>query len=218
DEEPLLAKFEHHLAKYVKSKGYRIAGEISVTMTCDPDLRPGYFGILAERDALGLAEQDLPLPMRARQERQARSESIAAARPEQALMARSEQVMASRPARVAGGRAETVSGATAVIPAADAAQLGLAHQTLVVKTGNRVVEFNQGRVILGRAHNVDFVIDNPDVSRRHAVLYWSNGDIILEDLGSTNGTMVNGYPISSTVVGPGDVVTIGDCRLTVGTR
>jgi len=217
DGEPLLAKFERHLTKYVKSKGYRVAADISVTMTCDPDLKLGYFGILAERDAPGLAEQELPLPMRARQEQQVLSEQVAASRPARVAGGRAETVATPRPQRMSP-RAETVSGATAVIPAADAAHLGLAHQTLVVKTGNRVVEFNQGRIILGRARDVDFVIDNPDVSRRHAVLYWSNGDIVLEDLGSTNGTMVNGYPISSTVVGPGDVVTIGDCRLTVGTR
>ena len=41
---------------------------------------------------------------------------------------------------------------------------------------------------------------------------------MIEDLGSTNGTMVNGYPISSTVLPPGDVIVVGDCRITVETR
>jgi pSer/pThr/pTyr-binding forkhead associated (FHA) protein len=41
---------------------------------------------------------------------------------------------------------------------------------------------------------------------------------MLEDLGSTNGTMVNGYPISSTVVTPRDVVVIGDCRMSIDIR
>jgi len=41
---------------------------------------------------------------------------------------------------------------------------------------------------------------------------------MIEDLGSTNGTMVNGYPVTTTVVRPGDVVVIGDCRITVEAR
>ena len=73
-------------------------------------------------------------------------------------------------------------------------------------------------MIVGRARDADFRIDDANVSRHHAAIFWADGNVVLEDLGSTNGTMVNGYPISSTVVGPGDVVTIGDCRLTVGTR
>ena len=110
------------------------------------------------------------------------------------------------------------SGSTRVIPPAQAAELGLARETIVVKSGNRVREYSQGRVIVGRASDADFRIDNPDVSRRHAAIFWSNGKIVVEDLGSTNGTMVNGYPVSSTVIAPNDVIVIGDCKLTVQAR
>jgi hypothetical protein len=223
-EEQLMVKLERHLSKHVRSKKYEISGDIRVAMTVDHDLRLGRFGILAERNAPGFAEQDLPV--RLRQEQQARAESVvsaraevlAAARAEVLAPARAERVALAPAARLKTVRAEPVDGATKIIAAADAADLGLARQTIVISSGNHVKEYNQGRVILGRARDVDFVIDNPDVSRRHAVLSWSNGDIVLEDLGSTNGTMVNGYPISSTVVGPGDVVVIGDCRLTVAAR
>ena len=214
-EHDLLEKFERHLAKHVRSKGYRISGDISVFMDIDPELRLGYFGILAERDAPGLAEQDLPARMR--MEEPARS-GLAVASGAGGVVNGAGRVAPARSATPRVPRTETVGGGTAIIPAQDAARLGLARQTIVVTTGDGVREFHQGRVMVGRSRDVDLVIDNPDVSRRHAVLYWSNGDIVLEDLESTNGTMVNGYPISSTVVGPGDVVTIGDCRLTVGTR
>lgn len=208
-EDQLLDKLERHLYKHVRSKGYQVAGEISVTMTVDYDLKLGYFGILAERDAPGLVEEELPA--RACQEEPVRVAKAAAAA---APAGRPAPVTPSRPNPA---RSEHLDGSTRLIPAGDAAEMGLARQTIVITTTDRVREFNQGRVIIGRARDVDFVIENADVSRRHAVLYWSNGDIVLEDLGSTNGTMVNGYPISSTVVGPGDVVTIGDCRLKVGT-
>jgi hypothetical protein len=215
-EEQLLVKLERHLSKHVRSKKYEISGDVSVAMTVDRDLRLGRFGILAERNAPGFAEQDLPV--RLRQEQQARAEQVVPARAEQVAPARAERVALAPAPRLTAVRAEPVDGATKIIPAADAADLGLARQTIVISAGNGAKEFNQGRVILGRARDVDYVIDNPDVSRRHAALFWSDGDIVLEDLGSTNGTMVNGYPISSTVVGPGDVVVIGDCRLTVVAR
>jgi len=72
------------------------------------------------------------------------------------------------------------------------------------------------------------VIYGPELGRKHNLeapsltLGRSNKcDIQIDqesDLGSTNGTMVNGYPVSSTVVRPGDVIVIGDCRITVEAR
>ena len=122
------------------------------------------------------------------------------------------RVVTPRPADLGNG------GATRVIAPGDAAQLGLAHSIIIIRSGNRVREYTQGRVIVGRAKDVDFRIDNPDVSRRHAAIYWSDGHVMLDDLGSTNGTMVNGYPISSTTITPDDVVVIGDCRMNVDCR
>jgi hypothetical protein len=120
--------------------------------------------------------------------------------------------------RVGQSGLEKGNGATKVIPPVEAMELGLARETIVIKSGNRAREFSQGRVVVGRAADADFRIDNPDVSRHHAALYWSNGAIVIEDLGSTNGTMVNGHPVSSATVSPNDVIVIGDCRLTAQAR
>src|SRR3954465_4949754 len=68
-----------------------------------------------------------------------------------------------------------------------------------------------GELILGREHpSADLVIPDPGVSRRHARLLRDNGTVILEDLGSSNGTYVNGQRISGPVqLGAGDEVQIG---------
>lgn len=68
-----------------------------------------------------------------------------------------------------------------------------------------------GELILGREHgSADFVIDDPGVSRRHARVIADNGGVIVEDLGSSNGTYVNGERIGGPVeLGAGDEVQIG---------
>jgi len=68
-----------------------------------------------------------------------------------------------------------------------------------------------GELILGREHaTADLVIEDPGVSRRHARVLPDNGTVIVEDLGSSNGTYVNGERITGPVqVGTGDEVQIG---------
>jgi hypothetical protein len=68
-----------------------------------------------------------------------------------------------------------------------------------------------GELILGREQgSADLVIDDPGVSRRHARVTPDNGGVIVEDLGSSNGTYVNGERISAPVgLGRGDEVQLG---------
>jgi FHA domain len=68
-----------------------------------------------------------------------------------------------------------------------------------------------GELILGREHaTADLVIEDPGVSRRHARVLPDNGTVIVEDLGSSNGTYVNGERISGPVeVEAGDELQVG---------
>jgi pSer/pThr/pTyr-binding forkhead associated (FHA) protein len=77
-----------------------------------------------------------------------------------------------------------------------------------------------GELILGREHSTaDLVIPDPGISRRHARVLARNGAVILEDLGSSNGTYVNGHRISGPVeLGTGDEVQLGDTILGVAAR
>jgi pSer/pThr/pTyr-binding forkhead associated (FHA) protein len=101
---------------------------------------------------------------------------------------------------------------------ADLVPAGPAEEPLVLKVNGQERVFPQGKVVVGRSRDVDLQIDNADVSRRHAVIYWSEGSVVVKDLGSTNGTMVNGYPVDSTVVRPSDVIRIGNAHITVASR
>ena len=65
------------------------------------------------------------------------------------------------------------------------------------------------RRTIGKSSENDIVMNHDDVSRRHAVLYKeANGNIVVEDLNSTNGTFVNGCKITSQVLHAGDKVSI----------
>jgi hypothetical protein len=69
-----------------------------------------------------------------------------------------------------------------------------------------------GEVILGREQaTADLVLEDPGVSRRHARVLPHNGGVIVEDLGSSNGTYVNGHRISGPLeLDTGDQLQLGD--------
>ena len=69
------------------------------------------------------------------------------------------------------------------------------------------------RLVLGRNEDCDLTIDAPDVSGRHAVIVTVVNDHFLEDLGSTNGTLVNGKRITRHLLENNDVVFLGPYRL-----
>jgi FHA domain/Domain of unknown function (DUF1707) len=69
------------------------------------------------------------------------------------------------------------------------------------------------RTIVGRSRSCGCIVADPTVSRAHAALSYADGSWSLRDLGSTNGTFVNGRRISGeTEVKPGDEVAFGGAR------
>ncbi len=70
---------------------------------------------------------------------------------------------------------------------------------------------------VGRTARADFILDAALVSRIHCRLTADRSDqLVVEDLGSTNGTKVNGKVVTRQVLKPGDVVTIGRVEFKVG--
>ncbi len=64
-------------------------------------------------------------------------------------------------------------------------------------------------VIIGRSSELDMVLVEDMVSRKHAKITWQGGKPVIEDLGSTNGTFVNGEKVRQQKLKEGDRVLIG---------
>ena len=74
----------------------------------------------------------------------------------------------------------------------------------------------RGPVIVGRSPNADIVIAAGYVSARHARFSLMGQNLFVEDLGSTNGTAVNGQPISEPIaLNNNDIVNVGDVSIRV---
>ena len=74
-------------------------------------------------------------------------------------------------------------------------------------------ELNQERLTIGRKPDNDIPIDNLAVSGKHALVITILDDSFLEDLGSTNGSYVNGKLVKKHALKDGDVIAIGKHEL-----
>lgn len=87
----------------------------------------------------------------------------------------------------------------------------------VLKNGNceQIVDIgqDQSRVMIGRAEDSELRLGGQFVSRHHALIVLSNGEVFIEDLKSFNGTIVNGSRISRRKINGGDKINIGDYEL-----
>jgi hypothetical protein len=83
----------------------------------------------------------------------------------------------------------------------------------LVLTDGRRVQIGTEPLVIGRLPECGVVLADSNVSRRHAELRRSGDSVVLTDLGSTNGTRVNGAPVRERILASGDEVSVGSTRL-----
>jgi hypothetical protein len=102
-------------------------------------------------------------------------------------------------------------------PGGDAASPDSARRAyLLVRTdGAPSVQFDLGGplISIGRASDNDVIVDDPLVSRHHCQLKLQHGAYSFADLGSRNGSFVNGQPVNEVALGPGDLIRIGSTEI-----
>jgi len=77
------------------------------------------------------------------------------------------------------------------------------------KEAGREFVFEQASVVIGRTSECDVVLYDPGVSRRHARIFSEGAGYAVEDMGSSNGTKVNGAQVKKKVLADGDTITLG---------
>jgi Protein of unknown function (DUF3662)/FHA domain len=119
-----------------------------------------------------------------------------------------------------GGRMDTPTPTgprTAMLPGEVRADRVHAPASLTLLTGSRK---GQGhfplsgiQLVMGRATDADITLTDPGISRHHARIVREGDDFIVEDLGSTNGTEVNGQLVKRRRLADGDRVRLGSSTL-----
>ena len=93
------------------------------------------------------------------------------------------------------------------MPVLDTPMLFLPPREPIPVTGER-------SLLIGRSRGCDLQIPHSDASRRHAEIYRNEDGFILRDLGSTNGTFVNGEPVRERRLESGDRIQISGSEIT----
>ncbi|MGI8505366.1 MAG: FhaA domain-containing protein [Solirubrobacteraceae bacterium] len=87
-------------------------------------------------------------------------------------------------------------------------------QTALLLTGGKRLVVGPAGATMGRSRQCEVMLDDPNVSRKHAEIRARGGSWVLTDLGSTNGSRLNGRRIDgSEVLKPGDEIELGTSRI-----
>jgi hypothetical protein len=183
--EQLAAELADMVAEHIEGEGYQTFGDVEVRLERDEELRTGVFEVAGHVSGAGAPP---------------RAESAAAAPPAPpglpplpplpGLRAHATDTGAQDPSVL--GRAGTRTS----------------HVLVVDGPGTKHV-LDQGSNVLGRGTEADIRLPDTGVSRKHADVQLHGGTVVVEDLGSTNGTLVNGRRIARQDLADGDVIRIG---------
>jgi hypothetical protein len=174
-----------YASTHAENKDYHLMTPPKVRFDTEDSLRFGEFGITAK-----LTGGDGPREKGAPQDT-------------------SGQTRIFRTEETSGAAKDQGQGTSAISPE-EAQKHGLAREIVevVTKDGSFALE-GRGPWTVGRSQENDIVIPDPNVSRKHARLSRSDNGYVVEDLGSTNGTLLDGAPIDRERIESGDELTFG---------
>ena len=94
----------------------------------------------------------------------------------------------------------------------------MGFQLVVVqgRSATQTLKIGTGVMTVGRQQECQLRIASSQVSRKHCQIFEKKGLLLVKDLGSANGTLVNGRRVDRQVLKAGDVVTIGRVEFEVG--
>lgn len=188
----LKAELANYLTAFARREGWTMVAAPRIELMEDDDLRTGEFGIATRTVPADAAAEAAAL--------------VAAPATEVA------PAVAPAPAAAPGPAVPPPAGpspAQTVLyerPPVPAARYGLRGPGVDAELTSAVN-------LIGRSRRCDIVLTDPNVSRQHAELRLAGGQVVLRDLGSTNGTRVNRRAVTQVVLRPGDRIEVGTTEL-----
>jgi hypothetical protein len=85
--------------------------------------------------------------------------------------------------------------------------------TPVLDIGGERHPIVRSRTVIGRGTEADITVDDTSISRKHVEILWDGKRAQVNDLGSTNGALLNGQPVAKALLEPESVIDIGRTRI-----
>ena len=187
----LAAELADMVAEHIDDEGYQVFDKVTVRLERDDDLPTGVFEVSSQ-----VADPARP----------SSRENAVAAPPMAGPSAVHPALPPLPPLR---GRVATDTGKQGPsIVGRAGSRPGVTHVLVVDGPGTRH-ELTTGRNVIGRGTEADIRLPDTGVSRKHVDVVLDGGTATVEDLGSTNGTLVNGRRVSRLALADGDVIRIG---------
>jgi hypothetical protein len=209
-ESQMCNELAEYLVEHARREGYSTSTRPVVSLESEPDLTVGMFGIAVGADDGGGEQEERPGPTPTVAVPEVPLEPPAPVVPPvmppipEPPLTGATMVYAPEPAREPEPEPEPTPPPR--------------RERAVLLWDGRDVSLDQGVTVIGRSSGCDIVVDDPNVSRRHAEIRRLGEGYSLVDLGSTNGTEVNGQRVGETSLMNGDVIGVGTTRLTFERR
>ncbi|TFV72915.1 DUF2662 domain-containing protein [Blastococcus sp. CT_GayMR19] len=187
----LAAELADMVTEHIDDEGYQVFDKVTVRLERDDDLPTGVFEVSSQ-----VADPARP-PSR---------DDVAVAAPPMPSSAAHPALPPLPPLR---GRVASDTGKqNPSIVGRAGSRPGVTHVLVVDGPGTRH-QLTTGRNVIGRGTEADIRLPDTGVSRKHVDVVLDAGTATVEDLGSTNGTLVNGRRVSRLALADGDVIRIG---------
>lgn len=183
----LVGELQEYLAEHARREGYALLTPPRVLVATDDDLAIGEFGIATRLTEPDAADVVLPSEL---------PPPLPTPPPPVTMVYRPEEPLGSD----------------------DGPPAEVAREVVTLTIGDRVVPVTRARVVIGRSREADLQVEDSNVSRRHCEVAQENAaSWSVTDLGSTNGTELNGRRISGTsALAHGDRITVGGTTIVFG--
>jgi hypothetical protein len=190
----LVGELQEYLAEHARREQYALLTPPHVVITEDDDLAVGEFGI-ATRMVPASEEASAEEPPRVR--------------PAETMIYRAPGADPAPPVT-------PPVPVTPLTPEPEPEPEPEPREIYTLSVDRKVHELVKERVVLGRSRDADVRIADLNVSRKHAEVRQRGDEYVVVDLGSTNGTLLNGKPVERASLKEGDVITLGSTDVVVG--